>query len=386
MNTSALEDVAQKTPVVKLVDAIINEAYTKRASDIHFDPTEEGVNIRFRIDGILYPQSYPPKYLYSAIISRIKILAGLNIAEKRLPQDGRIRTNIQDHALDIRVATVPSIHGESMSLRLLDKSDQVLTLTQLGLSEYNLEIINQVFTQTNGIILTTGPTGSGKTTTLYAILQAIRTNERKILTLEDPVEYEIPGITQTQIKPKIGLTFANGLRSLLRHDPDVILVGEIRDKETAEMAIHASLTGHLVLSSIHTNDAPGAITRLLDMGIEPFLIASSLRAVVAQRLVRVLCSKCKSPNADGSFRPAGCDICGHTGFLGRTAVTEIMQCDEQTRHAILEGSNINDLQSLATKTQMTSMLNDALAKVASGITSLSEVHRVLGSTAHAKES
>ncbi len=377
-NTEILEDAAQKAPIVKLVNLIFREAYEKRASDIHFDPTADGVNLRFRIDGILYEQPTPPKYLYSAIISRVKILAGLNIAEKRLPQDGRIRVDIRNHPIDIRVATVPSVYGESMSLRLLDKSNRILTLKELGLSESSLDAINQVFSQTSGIVLTTGPTGSGKTTTLYAILQMIKNSERKILTLEDPVEYEIEGITQTQIRPNIGLTFATGLRSLLRHDPDVILVGEIRDKETAEMAIHASLTGHLVLSSIHTNDAPGAITRLVDMGIEPFLVTSSLRAVVAQRLVRVLCKTCKLPNHDGGFSPVGCIDCGQTGFFGRTAVTEVMVCDDQIKHAIMQGANSSQLHNSAINNSMIPMLSDAMEKVEQGITSLHEIRRVLG--------
>ncbi len=378
LSEDILTDVAQKTPVIKLVDVILKEAYEKRASDIHFDPADFDVNIRFRIDGILYEQPSPPKYLYSAIISRIKILAGLNIAEKRLPQDGRIRVEIKGHPVDIRVATVPSVHGESMSLRLLDKTNQIFTLEQLGLSNDNLQIINQFFNQTNGIILATGPTGSGKTTTLYAILQAIKNSERKILTLEDPVEYEIAGITQTQIRPHIGLTFATGLRSLLRHDPDVILVGEIRDRETAEMAIQASLTGHLVLSSIHTNDASGAIIRLLDMGIEPFLVASSLRAVVAQRLVRVLCKACKKLNNDGSFSPVGCRECGGTGFYGRTAVTEVMLCDEPISNAIMQGANASELNELAIGNRMVPMLSDAMYKMRLGITSLHEISRVLG--------
>ncbi len=327
---------------------------------------------------MLYEQQAPPRELFPAIASRIKILAGINIAEKRLPQDGRIRMKSDESELDIRVATVPSIYGESISLRLLDKSNKMRSLTDLGLSKYDLERISILSSYPNGIILVTGPTGGGKTTTLYAMLQAIRTSERKILTLEDPVEYEIAGVTQIQVKPKIGLTFAEGLRSLLRHDPDVLLVGEIRDRETAEMAIHASLTGHLVLSSLHTNDAPGAVTRLLDMGIEEFLLASTIRAVLAQRLVRVLCHNCRKLESDGTYSSVGCKECDGTGFHGRTAIYELMVVDDQLRDEITSGTTTNTLRGLAIKAGMRTLLEDGLTKVEQGITSIAEVHRVLG--------
>ncbi|NLY10190.1 MAG: type II/IV secretion system protein [Firmicutes bacterium] len=374
----SLEDAAKKAPIVRLVDAIIREAHARRASDIHLEPTQHGTSLRYRIDGVLYEQQAPPRALFPAIASRIKILAGINIAEKRLPQDGRIRMKSDESELDIRVATVPSIYGESISLRLLDKSNKMRSLTDLGLSKYDLERISILSSYPNGIILVTGPTGGGKTTTLYAMLQAIRTSERKILTLEDPVEYEIAGVTQIQVKPKIGLTFAEGLRSLLRHDPDVLLVGEIRDRETAEMAIHASLTGHLVLSSLHTNDAPGAVTRLLDMGIEEFLLASTIRAVLAQRLVRVLCHNCRKLESDGTYSSVGCEECDGTGFHGRTAIYELMVVDDQLRDEITSGTTTNTLRGLAIKAGMRTLLEDGLTKVEQGITSIAEVHRVLG--------
>ncbi|MDD4518942.1 MAG: GspE/PulE family protein, partial [Limnochordia bacterium] len=379
--SEAIEDVAWKAPVVRLVDAIICEAYRKRASDIHLEPTQDGVSLRYRIDGILYEQLAPPKQLFSAIASRIKILSQMNIAEKRLPQDGKIRMKVGLADLDIRVATVPSVYGESLSLRLLDKSANLRSLQQLGLSEYDLSRMNQLLRQNTGIILVTGPTGGGKTTSLYAILTAIQSPERKILTLEDPIEYEISGITQIQVRPKIGLTFADGLRSLLRHDPDVLMVGEIRDRETAEMAVQASLTGHLVLSSLHTNDAPGALTRLLDMGIEPYLIASSLKAVLAQRLVRVLCTKCKSPvlEGGGSYEAVGCSFCDGKGFYGRTAIYELMICDRALRQEIMAGSDTEQTRRLAIEGGMRTMIEDGRIKASCGTTTMDEVQRVLGS-------
>lgn len=364
-----LEDAAQKAPIVRLVDAIIREAHRLRTSDIHLEPTQTGVSLRYRIDGVLYERPSPPLFLFPAVISRIKILAALNIAEKRLPQDGRFRFNVDGSELDIRVAVMPSIYGESASLRLLDKSIRLRSLPELGLSEYDQERLAHLFRRTDGIILVTGPTGGGKTTTLYAMLQAIRSPGRKILTVEDPVEYEMEGITQTQIHSKIGFTFANGLRALLRHDPDVLLVGEIRDRETAEMAIHSSLTGHLVLSSLHTTDAPGAITRLLDMGIEPYLVSSSLQAVLAQRLLRVLCTVCGGE---------GCDNCAGTGFFGRTAVYELLIVDDVLRTAIMNRSNADQLRSIALQQGMRPMRADGLDKISKGLTTYEELERVLG--------
>lgn len=368
----AIDNAAHQVPVVRIVNSILLEAYQRRASDVHLQPTVDGVSLRYRIDGVLYDQPSPPKQLILAIISRIKILAGMNIAEKRLPQDGRFSMDSARGELDIRVATIPSVHGESVSIRLLDKNIAVKPLAELGISTYNQSRISHIFEQTHGMILVTGPTGSGKTTTLYSLLQELLSSERKIVTLEDPVEYEIPGITQTQVQPKIGLSFANGLRSILRHDPDVVLVGEIRDRETAEMAIHASLTGHLVLSSLHTNDAPGAITRLLDMGIEPFLITSSLRAVLAQRLVRLICPNCRS------LTSPECEICRGIGFSGRTAISELMICDLWIDTDLLLESSPKQLRDLAKKHGMKSLAEDADEKVLEGFTCEKEIRRVLG--------
>lgn len=377
---NVLEGIAQQAPVVRLVNAMLSEAHRRGASDIHLEPTPKVVSLRYRIDGVLYDQPAPPRQLYPAIISRIKILAGLNIAEKRLPQDGRIRMNLVDHELDVRVATIPSIYGESAALRLLDKGTGVRTLSELGMSQYDRDRLGRVFGQTHGIVLVTGPTGSGKTTTLYAMLQEIRSPERKILTLEDPVEYEIAGVTQIQVKPKIGFTFAAGLRSLLRHDPDVLLVGEIRDLETAEMATHASLTGHLVLSSLHTNDAPTALTRLVDMGIEPFLITSTVRAVVAQRLVRILCNACRRPTGDSTspYEAAGCPECDGTGYRGRTAVCEVMICEDAVSSCLLAGESTSGVKRVARSQGMRSIREDGMEKVRQGLTTLDEVVRVAG--------
>lgn len=375
-----LEDAAHRAPVVRLVNAIIGEAHVRRASDIHMEMTPQGVFLRYRIDGVVYDQVAPPKALYPAIVSRIKILAGLNIAERRLPQDGRIRIRLGESELDIRVATAPAVHGESVALRLLDQGSGVRSLSGIGLSNHALDRLQEALRERHGIILATGPTGSGKTTTLYAMLQTLRGPDRKVLTLEDPVEYEIPGVTQIQVRPKIGLTFAAGLRSLLRHDPDVLLVGEIRDKETAEMATQASLTGHLVLSSLHTNDAPSALTRLVDMGIEPFLVASTVRAVIAQRLVRVLCHECKRPtgNSEAPYDAVGCEHCSGTGYYGRTAVCEVMHCSQGLVEKALAQGSTDAVRELALQQGMRTMYEDAWEKVAQGVTTAAEVDRVIG--------
>lgn len=373
----ALKDAALQAPVVRIVNAMLAEAHRKRASDIHLEPTQDSISLRYRIDGILYEQAAPPLSLYPAITSRIKILAGLNIAEKRLPQDGRMRLVLDAAELDVRVATAPSVYGESVALRLLDEKIGLRTLGDLGLSQYDQDRLGQVLRGTDGIILVTGPTGGGKTTTLYALLQTLHTPERKIMTLEDPVEYEIPGITQIHVRPRIGLTFATGLRSLLRHDPDVLLVGEIRDRETAEMAIHASLTGHLVLSSLHTNDAPGALTRLIDMGIEPFLMSATVRAVVAQRLVRVLCSRCRVAKGD-RYEAVGCDACEQSGYSGRTAISEVFVCTEDMLSDALVDPTTERLRQIALASGMRSLFQDGMDKVAQGITSMDEVRRVIG--------
>lgn len=375
---TVLKDAALKAPVVRIVNAVLAEAHRKRASDIHFEPTQDAILLRYRIDGVLYEQVAPPISLYPAIISRIKILAGLNIAEKRLPQDGRIRMRLDTGEVDVRVATAPSVFGESVALRLLDEHIGLRTPADLGLSKYDLDRLSRVFNQTDGIILVTGPTGGGKTTTLYAMLRDIRSPRRKIITLEDPIEYEMAGITQIQVRPRIGFTFATGLRSLLRHDPDVLLVGEIRDLETAEMAVNASLTGHLVLSSLHTNDAPGALIRLIDMGVEPYLISATVRAVVGQRLVRVLCTHCRV--AQGEFYKAGgCPACDESGYIGRIAIFETLICDEGALADALIRPSAERLRQFATESGMRTLSEDGMEKARRGITTPDEVRRVIGS-------
>ncbi len=375
-----LADLAQQAPVVRLVNTMFTEAYRRGASDIHLEKNAEGITLRYRIDGLLYDQPEPPGALFPAMVSRIKILSGLNIAEKRLPQDGRIRIRLGERELDIRVATTPTIHGESLTLRMLDKGAGIRQLSELGMQDGMQREMKQLLAGSHGIILVTGPTGCGKTTTLYAALEQVRSPDRKIITLEDPVEYEITGVTQIQVKPKIGLTFAAGLRSVLRHDPDVLLVGEVRDAETAAMAVHASLTGHLVLSSLHTNDAPSALARLADLGVEPFLISSTLRAVLAQRLVRVLCPACKKPtgNAAEPYRPAGCAACDSIGFKGRTAIFELLVCNEELLKDMGDAKDTAALRKTAMDTGMCPLLADGKDKVARGITTSAELERVVG--------
>jgi len=389
-----LLDASDEAPIIRLVNALLFRAVKQKASDIHIEPFEKELVVRFRIDGILYDIMHPPKRAQNAIISRIKIMANLNIAEKRLPQDGRIRLKIAGRDIDIRVSTVPTAFGESVVMRLLDRSSVLLELEQLGLWGRNLELMDKLIHSRHGIILVTGPTGSGKSTTLYAALAKLNSKELKILTIEDPIEYQLPGINQVQVNPKIDLTFATGLRAFLRHDPDVIMVGEIRDKETAEIAIQASLTGHLVLSTLHTNDAPSSVTRLIDMGIEPFLVSSSVIGIIAQRLVRTVCKECAkkytptekeleqiglSLSDIGSrqiLKATGCPACLETGYAGRTGIHEFMIMDDDIRVEIMKGSDASVLKRVAVRNGMLTLRQDAARKVLEGITTIEEVLRV----------
>ncbi len=381
-------------PVIKLVNTILSEAVRVRASDIHIEPYQKELKIRYRVDGVLYTSITPSRHLHSAIVSRIKVMAKMNIAEKRLPQDGRIRLKVADRDFDIRVSTLPTSFGERVVLRLLDKTSVLLGLEEVGLTPEQMDLFERLIAAPNGIILVTGPTGSGKTTTLYAALNRINSPDKNIITIEDPVEYQLPGIGQIQVNNKIGLTFAKGLRSIVRQDPDVILVGEIRDTETAEISIHAALTGHLVFSTLHTNDAAGAITRLIDMGIEPFLVSSSVNAILAQRLVRVICPKCKEPykpnmrtlkelGVQGDeevilYRGKGCEACLNTGYRGRTGIFEFLVVDDNLRGLILQTSDAATIKRAAIKSGMRTLREDGIRKVRMGITTIEEVLRVTG--------
>jgi general secretion pathway protein E len=390
-----LLDANDEAPIIRLVNQLIFQAVKDRASDIHIEPFERQLVVRFRIDGILYDIVKPPKRFQPVIVSRVKIMAGLNIAEKRLPQDGRIRTKIAGKDVDIRVSVIPTAFGERIVMRLLDRSATLLPLDDLGLAGQNLKTVQRLIHQSHGIILVTGPTGSGKTTTLYAALQKINSNEKNIITIEDPIEYQLAGVGQMQVNPKIDLTFANGLRSILRQDPDVIMVGEIRDMETAEIAIHAALTGHLVFSTLHTNDSFGAVTRLVDMGIEPFLVSSSVIAVMAQRLVRRVCAKCRTPiqpsseqlrelgispaeAAEGTvFHPGqGCPQCKQTGYRGRIGIHELLIVDDDVRSLIMKNSDAATIRRDATSRGMPTLREDGTRKVLGGLTTIEEVMRV----------
>ncbi|MCD6220810.1 type II/IV secretion system protein [bacterium] len=388
------ESLALQAPVVKIVNLIFVEALRRRASDIHLEPLEKKFRVRFRIDGVLYEIVSPPKRIEKAVIARIKLMAKMNLAEKRLPQDGRIMLDISGRPIDFRVSTLPGIYGESVVLRILDKTSMLKSLEDLGFLEYDLKRWNDLLRYSGGIILVTGPTGSGKTTTLYASLQKLNTIDRKLMTVEDPVEYQIPGINQTPVNAEIGLTFANVLRAFLRQSPDVVLVGEIRDKETADIALRAALTGHLVFSTLHTNDAPSAITRLIDMGMPPFLIASSVQGVQAQRLVRVLCPHCKEKiEPDEKLRkklrikegekvnvcrPKGCNDCNFTGFHGRIAIFEIFIMNDELRELTLRRVDAATLRQAARRAGMRTMYEDGIEKVKMGITTLEEVESVVG--------
>jgi len=382
--------------VIKFLDQIIQQAVRERATDIHIEPFEDNLRVRYRIDGMLYDVPVPPAihHFQSAIIIRIKIMADLDIAEKRLPQDGRIQIRIDNEDFDFRISILPTAFGESIEIRILSRKQVFFSIQELGLEDNGLKILNDMIKLPHGIILVTGPTGSGKTTTLYSCLNKINAMERKIITIEDPIEYKLHGITQIQVFPKINLTFANGLRSMLRHDPDIMMVGEIRDLETAELSIRTALTGHLVFSTLHTNDAPGAITRLLDMGIEPYLVASSLNCVIAQRLVRVICSDCKTelkPHEEIMtefgvhkdrlrnkilYKGAGCQKCKFTGYLGRTAIFEILSIDDPMKEMILNRTPSNLIKQKAVAMGMKTLRLSGWEKVISGITTPEEVIRV----------
>ena len=392
--TADLLDDTSDAPIIKLVNLVLAQAIKDRSSDIHIEPYANSLKIRYRIDGMLYNLLNLPRRIQSSLVSRIKIMGKLNIAEKRLPQDGRIAVKIGDKSVDIRVSVIPTAFGERVVLRLLDKSQELLTLADLGLDEAKIAQFNRLIKSPYGIVLVTGPTGSGKTTSLYAALSKINSPSINIITIEDPIEYQIEGIGQIQVNPKIDLTFATGLRSIVRQDPDVILVGEVRDRETAEIAIQSSLTGHLVFSTLHTNDAASAITRLIDMGIEPFLVASSVIAIVAQRLVRVLCPRCKEPyepdteslidagiprnavNGQPIYRRKGCNSCMNTGYRGRTGIFEIMIMDEGVKKLILRTSDSNQINDEAVRGGMSTLVQDGARRVLEGITTIEEVLRV----------
>jgi general secretion pathway protein E len=392
--TADLLDISDEAPVIKLVNLILFQAVKERASDIHIEPFQKELKVRYRIDGILYQRLNPPKRYQAAMVSRLKVMAKLDIAEKRLPQDGRIPIKIADKDIDIRVSIIPTTFGERVVLRLLDKQSLLLGMGEIGLSPDKHQTLQDLISRSNGILLVTGPTGSGKTTTLYAALSQINSPDKNIITIEDPVEYQLGGIGQIQVNPKIGLTFAHGLRSVLRHDPDVILVGEIRDAETAEIAIQAALTGHLVFSTLHTNDAASAATRLVDMEIEPFLVASVVRAIVAQRLIRVICSECKEgyvPEPEmlkevgitpeqlkggKVYRGKGCPACSGTGYRGRTAIYEILLVSETIRQLIMKKADSVSIGRQAVEEGMKTLREDGARKIVEGITALEEVVRV----------
>jgi len=393
--TADLLDDTSDAPIIKLVNHILSQSIKARASDIHFEPYQNTFKIRYRVDGILYDLLSPPIWIQPALISRVKVMAKMNIAEKRLPQDGRFEVKIGDQDIDVRVATLPTSFGERLVLRLLNKSSSLLMLPDLGLSSRQLGILNSLVRESNGVILVTGPTGSGKTTTLYAVLMTIKSQDINIITIEDPIEYQIRGISQIQVNPKINLTFARGLRSIVRQDPDVILVGEIRDRETADIAVQSALTGHRVFSTLHTNDSASAITRLVDIGIEPFLISSSVIAVVAQRLVRVLCEECREPyipedtalesigittaGLSGNptfFRARGCHNCFLTGYRDRIGIFEIMVMESDLKNMILKNHDSNRIKKEARSRGMTTLRQDGIQKVLAGTTTIEEIVRV----------
>ncbi|HBA84822.1 MAG TPA: secretion system protein E [Verrucomicrobia bacterium] len=391
-----LSELDQEASVVKFVNQIIWEAYQERSTDIHLEPMETDLRIRYRVDGVLHQTPVPPqlKRFQPAIISRIKVMAGMDIAEKRLPQDGRISLRIRGEEIDVRVSTMPTVYGESVSLRLLMRSSGMIGMDQLGLNPHDEAILKKLIHKPHGILLVTGPTGSGKSTSLYAWLHTINSMDKRILTLEDPIEYEMAGINQIEVRAEIGLTFAIGLRHILRQDPNVIMVGEIRDKETAENAIRGALTGHLVFSTLHTNDSAGAVTRLIDMGIEPFLVASSVEALVAQRLIRRLCQKCRRPrkmdeaymasiafpmdrlNEGIVYEAVGCEECRMSGFRGRTGIYEILVMTDQIRPLVITRASSNEIKQIALREGMRTLRSDGWNKVLAGVTTIEEVLRV----------
>jgi general secretion pathway protein E len=391
LDLERLADLTSDAPAIRMVNKLIEGAVEARASDIHLEPTESALQVRLRIDGAMRELSPLPPALKMAMVSRIKVMAGLNIAERRLPQDGRLRLAVRGHDVDLRVATSPTIHGEAVVLRLLDRSRLTLDFEALGLDLAMREQLNGVLTRPHGITLVTGPTGSGKTTTLYAALAALNAPSRKLLTIEDPIEYRLPGVSQTQVSPAIGLTFAAALRSFLRQDPDIMMVGEIRDLETAQVSVQAALTGHMILSTLHTNTAAAAITRLIDMGVEPFLITSTLNAVLSQRLVRRLCVHCREPlgpgepesrlgkallKADMAWRAHGCPACHGAGYMGRIAVLELLVVDETISKMILNRVEAQEIEQAAVSNGMRTMIKDGALKIESGLTTVEEILRV----------
>jgi type IV pilus assembly protein PilB len=377
---------SEEAPVIKLVDLMLWQAIDRRASDIHIEPFNDRLCLRYRIDGKLYEIASPPFHLHLPIVSRIKILSKLDIAERRLPQDGAFMVKLDDRNIDIRVSIIPTIYGEKVVLRILDRTGIILDLDQMGFEPFDLERLRKVIHSPYGLVLITGPTGSGKSTTLYAILQEIKSTTVNITTVEDPVEYRLEGINQVQVKPEIGLTFAHALRSFLRQDPDIILVGEVRDLETAEICIRSALTGHLVFSTLHTNDAPSAITRLIDIGVETYLLAPSILMVIGQRLVRRLCPECKEPykpsvkeledvrlTTDLIYRPKGCASCSNTGYKGRTLIAEVMPVSDEIRELIVRGTSYKEMRAIARRAGMSTFYESGLKKVEQGITSMEEV-------------
>ncbi len=393
-SASNLDEEGDEASIVRFVNELLIESLQARATDIHIEPSETRLRIRYRIDGILYEVSVPEslQHLHSAIVSRIKIMANLNIAEQRMPQDGRIKVRTGQQALDLRISILPTPFGESVNLRILNSNEVALSLDNLGFMSRDLSVIAQLLKKPHGIILVTGPTGSGKTTTLYSCLNKLNDSERKIITVEDPIEYQLQGITQVQVNPQIGLSFAQGLRSMLRHDPDVMLVGEIRDHETAEVTIQVAMTGHLVFSTLHTNDAASAVARLTNMGIEPYLIAASVECIIAQRLVRVICPHCKTieTSINGRqqiierllgdeapmYRGLGCDECKQSGYWGRTAIHEFILMDDEIRNHIVSKTPANELRQAAIDKGMISLRQEGIEKVRQGITTMDEILRV----------
>lgn len=392
VSTIAPESMANEAPIIRLVNTIISGAVKAGASDIHLEPFEDEVKLRYRVDGVLHETLPPPKALYPAVVSRIKLMAGMDITERRIPQDGRIKIRIDQRDLDLRVAVAPTLYGEGIVMRILNRESIMLGLEELGFSNQNLLEFSKLIAKPHGMILVTGPTGSGKTTTLYAALQRLNDPSRKIITIEDPVEYQLKGINQMQVNPKVNFTFAQGLRTIVRHDPDVILVGEIRDRETADVAIQSALTGHLVLATLHTNDAPSAFTRLIDMGVEEFLVASTVRGVLAQRLVRRICPHCSDvyhptpveqevaglgkDALDGLRQGTGCEKCNFFGYKGQVGLFELLVVTEEIERLVMEKANAGRIREVAISQGMVTLREDGLAKVKAGITSISEVIRV----------
>ncbi len=391
-----VEAAVEDAPIVKLVQAIMTQAAADRASDVHIEPTEKDVRVRFRVDGVLHEVMHSPKSIQGGLISRLKVMGDLNIAEKRIPQDGRVSLRVNNRSLDLRLATLPTVHGEKIVIRILDKGNAMLQLSELGFLPDSFDRYEESFRKPYGAILVTGPTGSGKSTTLYATLNIVNQADRHIVTVEDPVEYRLPGVNQIQVNPKAGLTFASALRSILRADPDIILIGEIRDRETAMIAVESALTGHLVLSSLHTNDAPSAITRLIEMEVETFLVASAIDCIVAQRLARKLCEKCKKayepdprelleagypewriPDLGELCRPSGCGACSNTGYRGRVGLYEVLQMSEEIERLTVDRASSAAVKAVAVEQGMKTLRDDGLEKAASGLTSIEEIARVI---------